>query len=177
MGTTVKKMTAWQRSQIGTKESPVGSNNVIYNTHYYGQPVSGDGYAWCAAYQWDGFRQLGASELFCGGKKTAYVPTIDEWAVANGMTVQDPREGDLIIFDWNSNKIGDHIGYCVSATSTTITTIDGNCEKAVKEITRNRSTVLRIIRPKYDPEPSQSSGCNTESCPILAYLKTIIKGG
>ncbi len=37
-------------SQIGVKESPSGSNNVKYNTWYYGHAVSGDAWPWCCAF-------------------------------------------------------------------------------------------------------------------------------
>lgn len=37
-------------SQIGTKESPANSNNVKYNTWYYGKAVSGSAYPWCAVF-------------------------------------------------------------------------------------------------------------------------------
>ena len=32
------------KSYVGTKESPAYSNNVIFNTHYYGHEVSGGNY-------------------------------------------------------------------------------------------------------------------------------------
>lgn len=42
------------RQQLGVTESPAGSNNVKYNTAYYGQAVH-DGlwnttFAWCAVF-------------------------------------------------------------------------------------------------------------------------------
>lgn len=37
-------------SQVGTKESPANSNNVKYNTWYYGHAVSGSAYPWCAVF-------------------------------------------------------------------------------------------------------------------------------
>ena len=38
------------QSEIGTKESPSNSNNVKYNTWYYGKAVSGSAYPWCAVF-------------------------------------------------------------------------------------------------------------------------------
>lgn len=38
------------KSQVGTKESPAGSNKVKYNTWYYGNEVSGSAYPWCMAF-------------------------------------------------------------------------------------------------------------------------------
>ena len=63
-------------SYVGTKESPANSNDVIFNTHYYGREVSGSGYAWCCAFVWDIFRMCNASNLFYNGKKTAYCPSV-----------------------------------------------------------------------------------------------------
>lgn len=37
-------------SQIGVKENPLGSNNVKYNTWYYGKSVSGSAYPWCQVF-------------------------------------------------------------------------------------------------------------------------------
>ena len=31
----------------GVSESPPGSNNVIFNTDYYGEEVEGEAYPWC----------------------------------------------------------------------------------------------------------------------------------
>lgn len=47
---TPQMILAVARSQIGTKESPKNSNNVIYNTWYYGHAVSGDAYPWCMTF-------------------------------------------------------------------------------------------------------------------------------
>ena len=43
--TEIEKLTAWFEKQVGTKET--GTNNVIYNTHYYGGPVMGASFPWC----------------------------------------------------------------------------------------------------------------------------------
>lgn len=40
-------------AQVGVKEKPRNSNNVKYNTWYYGRKVSGDKYPWCMTFvQW-----------------------------------------------------------------------------------------------------------------------------
>ena len=40
-------------SELGVTESPPDSNNVKYNTWYYGREVSGPEYPWCMAFvQW-----------------------------------------------------------------------------------------------------------------------------
>ena len=42
---TAEKILEIARSQIGTRESPANSDNVKYNTVYYGREVSGK-YPW-----------------------------------------------------------------------------------------------------------------------------------
>ena len=50
---TAEKVLAIAKAELGVKESPPNSNNVKYNTWYYGKPVSGNAYPWCMAFvQW-----------------------------------------------------------------------------------------------------------------------------
>lgn len=163
------------RLELGVAEDPPGSNHVKYNNAYYSQDISGSAYAWCLVFIWWLFRQAGASDLFYDGKKTAYVPTYDQWARQAGLTValEEARPGDIIVYDWNGNKQGQHVGICTGAAEATVTTIEGNCDDAVREMTRQRSYVLRVVRPKYDKE--SVSACDPETCPILAKLRQIIE--
>ena len=57
---TVQKILDIARKELGVKESPANSNNVKYNTWFYGRAVSGSTYPWCMAFvQWV-FAQAGA---------------------------------------------------------------------------------------------------------------------
>ncbi len=47
---TAQKALAIAAAEVGTKESPAGSNNVKYNTWFYGRTVSGSAYPWCMAF-------------------------------------------------------------------------------------------------------------------------------
>lgn len=156
MGARAEQLLALARAEIGVKESPPGSNNVKYNTAYYGGAVDGENYAWCAAFIWWLFQQAGAPELYFDGRKTAYVPSLMVWARSGGLFADNPAPGDLICFDFNGNGVADHIGICESATATTVTTIDGNTGVgneanggAVMRRTRDRKYILAVIRPKY----------------------------
>ena len=60
-------------SYVGTKEEPPNSNNVCFNTRYYGREVSGSNYPWCMAFLWSLFDEAGLSKEF--GKKTASCTT------------------------------------------------------------------------------------------------------
>ena len=47
---TAKTLISIAEGQIGVTEYPADSNNVLYNTWYYGRTVSGSAYPWCAVF-------------------------------------------------------------------------------------------------------------------------------
>ena len=50
---TVNELLTITRKQLSVREDPPNSNNVRYNTWYYGREVSGSAYPWCAVFvQW-----------------------------------------------------------------------------------------------------------------------------
>lgn len=147
-------------SYIGVKESPAGSNNVVFNTDYYGYPVSGP-YYWCCTFVWDIFRMCGASNLFYDGQKTASCTAVLRWAQRNGLTVNNSsgKKGDIILFDWDCSGDADHIGLIKERNSDgSYTTIEGNTSTSNNSnggevMERRRNSFIRaIIRPKYEAE-------------------------
>lgn len=159
------------KSFIGRKESPANSNNVMFNTDYYGKPVSGSAYPWCCAFVWDIFRMCNASDLFYDGKKTAYCQTVYEWGKAKKLLVSkgNGKKGDLVIFDWQGDGHADHIGFIVSKNSDgSYNTIEGNTAIGndsnggeVMNRKRPQSTILAIVRPKYKSESSSKTTTKT----------------
>lgn len=157
---------ALAKTYIGVKESPPNSNNVIFNTHYYGREVYdglwGCQFPWCVTFIWDIFRMAGASELFYSGKKTASCFDVLSWGRnAKLMVGRDcGQAGDLVLFDWNTNAQPDHIGFILSQNENgTYETLEGNTSTSsnsnggeVQVRTRQLSTIMTIIRPKYAPE-------------------------
>ena len=134
--------------QVGVKEKPV--NNVIYNTDYYGTSVNGDNFPWCAAFIWDVFRMAGLSYLFLDGEKSAYCPFIEGWAKQHGRWVTDGFErGDLLLYDWDGDKVPDHIGFCLTWNGGSGVAIEGNYNDQVGRVTRNKSQVIGAYRPDY----------------------------
>jgi len=99
----LREATKW----LGTKESPPGSNKVKFS-EWYG--ITGP---WCAMFvTWCGV-QVG-SKAFARSSQYAYVPFMvnDAYAGRNGLSiVYKPSKGDLVAFDWNHDKISDHIGF------------------------------------------------------------------
>lgn len=146
-------------SYIGAHEQPLGSNNILFNTDYYGGPVYGPDYPWCCAFVWDIFRMADASELFYYGQRTAYCPTVAQWAYQEGLDVpyEDARYGDLVLFDWDGDGTADHIGFVEGLNPDgTLHTLEGNTSDAdhsnggyVLERTRYPETICMIVRIQY----------------------------
>ena len=156
---TAEDIIALAKTQLGTAETPPGSNNIVYNTEYYGSPVSGGAYPWCVVFIWWLFKELGASDLFCGGEKTAWCNRVREYAQAHGQWITDGyKPGDLVLFNWDRDGILDHIGLAISVNGISVTTIEGNCDDMVKQMLRTGSTLVGAYRPRYadakpDPTP------------------------
>ena len=150
---TAEKILEIARSQIGAKESPAKSDNVKYNTAYYGREVSDGKHPWCAVFVWWVFREAGASDLYYGGDKTAYCPTLMSFHKKQKVT--NYRPGDIVFFNFSGRSSAGHVGICESWDGTYITTIDGNTGSASED---NGGAVLRRRRHKkfivgaYRPE-------------------------
>ena len=137
-----------------------GTNEVIFNDHYYGKHVAGDPYPWCCAFVWCIFEECGASDLFYDGKKTAYCPTVHQWGREKGLIVptSEGQYGDIVLFDWNGDGVADHIGFIISRNGNgTYETVEGNTSTYnytnggyVLKMTRYYSSIIAIIRPQYD---------------------------
>lgn len=118
---------ACSQREIGTAESPAGSNRVKYNTAYYGREVSGDAYPWCCVFLWWVFREVGASALFYGGGRTASCGALADFARRNGRFISSGyRAGDLVFLRFGGRAI-QHIGIVERVrTDGSLVTIEGN---------------------------------------------------
>lgn len=111
----------------GVKESPANSNNVQFNTHFYGREVSGSSYPWCAVFLWDVFRLAGASDLYYGGAKTAYTPTLANYYKNKNAWFVSPQVGDIVFFQFNGSNRINHVGLVIEVLGNgKIKTIEGN---------------------------------------------------
>ena len=124
MSTALQRLIAVERSQLGTAESPHGSNNVKYNTAYYGHKVHNVGstnYAWCVVFQWWCFQKAGIpTSIF---PKAANVFAVRDWYKKRGRYSSRPRVGSLAIFSFS------HIGLVVKVNRDgTVHTIEGNTD-------------------------------------------------
>lgn len=146
----VAELTALEATYVGTAENPLGSNNVIFNTDYYGRAVSGSAYPWCAAAQWDLYRMLGIPEAFMGGGKSAYTPTIASWYKQRGQWGSTPQPGALVFYQWASSNRICHIEYVAGVNSDgTNKTFGGNVDDRFKAINRSTKYVVGYAYPDY----------------------------
>lgn len=179
---SLNNLMAIAQNEIGVKESPAGSNNVKYNTAYYGHPVSGGDYQWCCAFIWWIFRQAGMSNLFYGGRKTARCTTLMNYMKKQGQQVRrgQYRVGDLVFFDWGkSDGYAYHIGILASTDGTSFDgVIEGNTSStsndnggAVMLRKRNASQVVAVCRPAYTD--MYTGGTITGAAGSSSYTSTV----
>ena len=179
---TANEILAVARKELGVKESPANSNNVKYNTAYYGQEVwdgkAGGKFPWCMVFIWWLFHKAEADGLFYGGKKTASCGTLMDYAIDHDQWVTgNYQPGDIVIMDFPGNKARtDHCGIVVTALTDGVRTIEGNTGVGndsnggeVMERTRPLSVIIGAYRPHYAEETSEK-----EDKPMTyKYLKDI----
>lgn len=159
---TVKQILDMANSQLGIQEIPANSNKVKYNTEYYGKEVSGSAYPWCAVFCWWIFKHCNASELFCGGQKVAYTPSVaDYYRSIGSWYTSNPKPGDLILYKFSGSDRINHIGILKSINNDgTISVYEGNT--GTSSDANGGEVMLRVRpityvagygRPKYEQEP------------------------
>ena len=97
---TVNDILKIAKAEIGVKESPANSNNVKYNTWYYGKSVNGSAYPWCAAFVSWVFSQVDSTLI----KKSVSCMDIGNWFKSNNQwKTNNPQPGDVVFFKFNTN--------------------------------------------------------------------------
>lgn len=180
------------KAEIGVKETPPNSNNVKYNTWYYGHPVSGANYPWCMVFvQWL-FRNV--SMLI----KTASCSTLLRWSKQEKCFYTEPKVGDIVFFKFDKSLKAEaqHCGIVVEVLSGgKIKSVEGNTSSGnigsqdnggcVALRTRSKSTIVGYCRPKYSDESKPSPYNPTVKHPTLrlgdvgeevVYLQNKLRG-
>lgn len=123
-----KKILDIAHAEVGTKETPAGSNKTKYGAWY-----GFDGYAWCAQFvSWvydQAGHPLGRVDDDKGFRdcRSGY----NHWK-ATGEITNTPTGGDIILYDWNNDGRCDHTGIFVQwldAAQTKFSAIEGNTAK------------------------------------------------
>lgn len=144
--------------ELGATEYPANSNNIKYNTWYYGREVSGSTYPWCMVFvQWL-FAKLGEPLPL----KTASCSALLSWYKTNmpECVKENPEPGDIVIYSFG------HTGIVESVSGGRLTAIEGNTSYgndsnggAVMRRERSKSQVTAYIRPiNYNEEDDNMTG-------------------
>lgn len=157
MGGTAADVLALAESQIGTGETPPGSNHV----HYWDDIGRHDfqGQSWCAAFVTAMMKGAGVP-LPSADTPGGYVYCPDEvtFAKAHGtiVSVGKVAPGCIVLYDWNGDKLADHTGIFLGwvVVGSTFRAIEGNTSMpngqdgvAIKE--RTVSEVVAFVQPPY----------------------------
>lgn len=179
---TATSTLAIARKYLGTKESPTNSNNVIFNTSFYGKPVSGSAYPWCCVYFYEVCREAGVSV-----KKTASCAQMADWFKSQGrFYTSNPQPGDAVFFKFSggSKNYTNHIGFVEKVQNGKIITIEGNtstgnnCNGGMvmnRERTYPSPNIVGFGRPEYTsaPLPSATLTYPCRGVDISAYQENV----
>lgn len=139
-------------AEVGITEYPPDSNNVKYNTWYYGREVSGASYPWCCAF---------ISWLFKSDRdllmRTASCQELLTWFEHNGSVVKKPEVGDIVFYKFAGNsRRTNHVGIVVGVNGAQISAVEGNTSigndsNGGQVLQRSRkSNIVAFARPCYD---------------------------
>jgi hypothetical protein len=147
------------QAEIGVCEFPSNSNNVKYNTWFYGKQVKGAAYPWCCAFVSWLFKE---NPALC--KKSASCVDLLSWFEKKGQIVKTPKAGDIVFFKYSTNaRRTNHVGIVESVSGRTINTIEGNTSVTSNDnggkVMRRRRTgnIVAYARPAYSPEIKKSN--------------------
>lgn len=151
--TTADNVLDLARSQLGVCETPMGSNNTIYNSWFYGRPVHGAAYPWCSVFVSWLFAQLNARSLI-------HIYSAYSGDILNAMrrageevNILDVKPGDIVTYDYGDGGMTDHIGIVeMRIGPRSFWTIEGNTNDCVKrhERTQGSGISMWFTRPKYE---------------------------
>ena len=169
---TISELLDIARRQIGTRESPPKSNNVRYNTWYYGREVSGNAYPWCAVFVAWVFDQAKVKLPI----RTASCGALMRSAQSAGCWVtKGYQPGDVVIYDFPGGAATDHCGIVESVDGTYISAIEGNTSStnnadggAVERRARKFAQIVGAVRPTYDKEVDEVRYNTVSECPAWA---------
>ena len=131
------------KKYVGVTEYPPNSNNVIFNTKFYGREVSGVNYPWCCAFIWYIHNEAGVDI-----KKTASCAELGAWFKNNGkFKTSAPKVGDIVFFKFSgSSRWTNHVGIVVEVGNGYIKTIEGNTSSDEKGSQSNGGMVAERKR-------------------------------
>lgn len=182
MTATAAQVLATAAAELGTTESPKGSNRVPY----WDVKPSWNGSPWCAAFvQW----VLREHKMWYDAALPYYVPSLVQKAKADGTWIPKtgtPAPGDLIVMGYTSNS---HVGFVVRPLSLgRAETIEGNTSSGtfgsqtngdgVYRRTRTPAFIRGYIRMSYTPNlgGGMTAPVNTNPKPRPTSTALVVDG-
>ena len=158
---TANQLLTIARKQLGICENPPGSNNVRYNTWYYGREVMGSAYPWCMVFvQWV-FAQAGVKLPV----RTASCGALMNAAKAAGCWVTAGfKPGDVVIYDFPGGAATDHCGIVeTELPDYGVQAVEGNTSQSGSQSNggmvcrKNRpgKYIVGAVRPVFDKEKEE----------------------
>ena len=190
--TTTKKKAVTAEQVLNIFRGWIGNANAhaeVINTYNNHQPLA-LGYslsmydAWCDATVSAAFIKAGATDLI-GGTECGVERHIQLFKKA-GIWYEDgnmtPKVGDIITFNWDdysqpNDGFADHIGIVEAVNGSTITTIEGNSNNAVRRCyyTIGNGNIRGFARPKYgtSSKTTTKKSSTDSKVPLITYsIKT-----
>ena len=158
---TANQLLTIARKQLVICENPPGSNNVRYNTWYYGREVMGSAYPWCMVFvQWV-FAQAGVKLPV----RTASCGALMNAAKAAGCWVTAGfKPGDVVIYDFPGGAATDHCGIVeTELPDYGVQAVEGNTSQSGSQSNggmvcrKNRpgKYIVGAVRPVFDKEKEE----------------------
>jgi hypothetical protein len=138
-----------EKGKSDSLQSPLGSNNVKYNTWFYDHPVDGPAFMWCAVYQsWVAAAAKIPTSII---PKHAAVLGYKAFFEPKGRIFDTPRVGDLVLMV-SADGSARHIGFVDTLRPDgRFDSIEGNYNHRVSRVTRSpsQSDIIGYARPEY----------------------------
>lgn len=154
--TTVADVLKIAESQVGVTEYPPGSNNVVYNSDFYGHAVEGSDYPWCCVLIWWIFNHFNP----CIIKKTASCMTLGQWFKDNGKWIEPGKQrvGDIVFYKFpTNNRWTNHVGLVGEVLGANDiyayegnTSQGNNCNGGAVMYRHRTSNIVGYGRPEYN---------------------------
>jgi hypothetical protein len=175
MADTASDVLSVARAEMGYSRYADPEAGTKYGRWYaegHGSYYGSTGVPYCAMFVSWVFAQAGAT---CDGVPEAYCPYIVQKARAAGSLLSDKtraQAGDVVLFDWGSDGVADHVGLVELNLGSCVQTVEGNVSGTVARRTRAWSDVCAVVRPSYGGSAGAgtASGGSTSSSPTGAKL-------
>jgi len=144
---------------IGVAKTQIGYHEGSNNYTKYGVWFGNANVAWCAVFLAWCANQAGVSQSVM--PKYSTCDTLKTWfsgksrwrgSASHGGSYQ-PKMGDVIFYDWNSNGSADHVGIIETVSGNKVSTIEGNYSDQVmrrKDVSLSNKNVLGFGVPAYN---------------------------